>query len=62
MDVAAASVIMSQSKLQESVSILVLDKAMDVAKQGGQLVDQMIAEVELPKGELLLGNNVDKYV
>ena len=62
MDIAAASIIMSQSKLQESASILVLDKAMDVTKQDGQLVDQMITEINLPEVELSLGNSIDKYV
>jgi len=62
MDIAAASIIMSQSKLQESASISVLDKAMDVTKQDGQLVDQMITEINLPEVELSLGNSIDKYV
>jgi len=62
MDIAAMSTILSKSKLQEDVSILVLNKAMDVAKQNGKVIDELISESSVGTVESHLGSIIDKYV
>jgi|GEM_PF-194847 len=67
MDIAALSVIMHQSQLKQDVSISLMKKAMDTAKQNGSLVHQILDKVNdgntaawgnLPH----LGNHVDRFV
>lgn len=61
MDIAAASTIMSQSKLQADYSMLVMDKVMNLTKQNGNDLIQMM-ENSTVSTDPHLGKLVDKYV
>ena len=63
MDIAAASIIMSQSKAQNSTDILMLKKAMNINKETNQILVQMISDT--PKVISIdpnLGTNLDVTV
>lgn len=61
MDIAAISTVLSQAKVQETAGIMILDKVMDVAKQNGKAINQLV-ETTLPSSDPHLGQMVDKYV
>ena len=59
MDIAALSIIMSQSRVQESVGIAVMNMAMDTGKENAsQMVELMNNSAVDPS----LGNNLDVSV
>lgn len=57
MDIAALSVISSQSNVQQAVGIALMKKTMDVADEQGVTLQQMIAAS--PVSDPNLGQNVD---
>lgn len=62
MDIAAASVMLSQYKIQENAGILVMKKAMTSARQDGEDLVRMIAQSAVEPLDPNLGNNIDEYV
>lgn len=63
MDIAALSVVASNYKLQESASVMIMKKAMDTAREGGNDLVEMMMEAGVPESTSpYLGNNVDQYV
>ncbi len=63
MDIAAMSVVMQQSKLQESAALLVMKKVMNTANQNGGEIVAMLSESGVPKmAEGHLGGNIDTYI
>ena len=63
MDIAAASMIMAQSKQQESANILLLKKAMNINKENNQILVQMISDTpEVVSVDPNLGTNLDVTV
>lgn len=59
MDIAALSMVMSQTRVQESASIAVMNMAMDMGKQNtSQMVELMSNSAVDPN----LGNNLDVSV
>lgn len=57
MDIAALSVISSQSKVQQTVGIAMMKKSMDMASQQSSAVQQMISASPLLDPNL--GQNID---
>ena len=63
MDIAATSVILSQSKVQDSANILLLKKAMNLNKENNQILVQMLTDTpEVKNADTNLGNNLDVTV
>ena len=63
MDIAATSVILSQSKAQASANILLLKKAMNLNKENNQILVQMLTDTpEVKYVDPNLGNNLDVTV
>ena len=62
MDIAAVSIIMSQSKAQDSTNILLLKKAMDLNKENNQMLAQMISDTPKVSIDPNLGTNLDVTV
>lgn len=61
MDIAALSTVLSQAKVQQTAGIMILDKVMDVAKQNGAAINQLV-ETTMPTSDPHLGQVVDRYV
>lgn len=64
MDIAALSVITSQIQARQDAGVAILRKAIDIAEQGNNLVDQMLEKMDIPAGNnpSYMGNNIDIYV
>ena len=62
MDIAALSIIMSQSKAQDSTNILLLKKAMSLNKENNQILAQMISDTPQVSINPDLGTNLDVTV
>lgn len=61
MDIAALSMVLSQTKVKESAGIMIMDKVMDVAKQNGDAINQLVADSTENLTASHLGRIVDKY-
>jgi hypothetical protein len=59
MDIAALSMAMSQSRVQESAGIAVMKMAMDTGKENAVQMTEMMKNVSLDPN---LGNNIDVSV
>jgi hypothetical protein len=59
MDIAALSMVMSQSRVQESASIAVMNMAMDTGKQNASQMVELISNSAVDPN---IGNNLDVSV
>ncbi|NLJ76469.1 MAG: putative motility protein [Peptococcaceae bacterium] len=67
MDIAALSIIKNHFQLKQEAGIAVMKKALGEAKQGGNLVNQMLAKANegqaaTQAGMPGVGTNIDVYV
>jgi len=65
MDIAALSIIKSQSQVQQNASIAILKKVLDTAKEGGGMSNKMLGAANstaAPANLPHLGNNLDTRV
>ena len=65
MDIAALSIIKSQSQVQQNASIAILKKVLDTAKEGGGMANKMLGAASSPAPPANLphlGNNLDTRV
>ncbi|WP_446897194.1 YjfB family protein [Clostridium sp. LBM24168] len=59
MDVAALSIVMSQSKVQQDAGMAVMKMAMDSGKETAAQMTKMMSDISIDPN---LGNNVDRLV
>lgn len=59
MDMAALSTVSANVRVQQEVGVLTMKKAMDLAEQNGQAVQQLIQSSPRQSFESHLGKNVD---